>query len=167
MAGRRVLSTNNEQEDCMLRIVETIRIERPPAEVWAVVADLDTHLEWRPALVEFRQVSEGPLEVGSRIREVLRWRGRELVLDDIVTVLEPPRHFGISGGWTAAEFDLDLRLEPVGEGATSVTFDWPLRPKSALLKAAAPFLKGSMERATVEEARLLKEYVEKRPAERG
>lgn len=150
-----------------MRIIETVGIERPPAEVWAVVADLDTHLEWRPALVEFRQVSEGPLEVGSRIREVLRWRGRELVLDDVVTALEPHRHFGISGGWNAADFDLDLRLEPVGEGATLVTFDWPLRPKSALMKVAAPLLKGSMERATAEEARLLKEYVEKRPAGRS
>jgi carbon monoxide dehydrogenase subunit G len=150
-----------------MRMVERIRIERAPAQVWSVVADLDTHLEWRPALVEFRQVSDGPLAVGSRIREVLKWRGRELVLDDVVTALEPHRHFGISGGWNAADFDLDLRLEPVGEGATLVTFDWPLRPKSILLKLAAPLLKGAMQRATAEEARLLKEYVEKRPAERG
>jgi hypothetical protein len=35
------------------------------------------------------------------------------------------------------------------------------------MKVAAPLLKGSMERATAEEARLLKEYVEKRPAGRS
>ncbi|HSG14467.1 MAG TPA: SRPBCC family protein [Gaiellaceae bacterium] len=145
-----------------MRIVEHIRIERSPGEVWAVVSDLSTHVDWRPALVEFRQVSEGPLAVGSRIREVLSWRGRELVLDDVVTALEPGRHFGITGGWKAAEFDLDLRLEPVGDGETEVTFDWPLRPKSALLKIATPFLKGAMQRATAEEAQLLKEYVETR-----
>lgn len=145
-----------------MRIVEHIRIERSPGEVWAVVSDLSTHVDWRPALVEFRQVSEGPLAVGSRIREVLSWRGRELVLDDVVTALEPGRHFGITGAWKAAEFDLDLRLEPVGDGETEVTFDWPLRPKSALLKIATPFLKGAMQRATAEEAQLLKEYVETR-----
>jgi carbon monoxide dehydrogenase subunit G len=145
-----------------MRIVESVHIERSPAEVWAVVSDLDTHLEWRPALVEFTQVSEGPLTVGSRIREVLRWRGRELVLDDVVTALEPSSHFGITGGWKAADFDLDLRLEPVGDRATRVLFDWPLRPKSFLMKVATPFLKGAMQRATAEEARLLKEYVERR-----
>lgn len=146
-----------------MRIVESIRIERPPDEVWAVVSDLGTHLEWRPALVDFRQVSEGPLAVGSRIREVLRWGGRELVLDDVVTALEPGRHFGITGGWKAADFDLDIHLEPTGEGATRVTFDWPLRPKSLLMKAVAPFVKGTMQRATAEEARLLKAVVEGRP----
>jgi len=144
-----------------MRIVEQTRIERPVEDVWAVVSDLDTHLGWRPALVEFRQVSEGPLQVGSRIREVLRWRGRELVLDDVVTVLDPPRQFGIRGGWKAADFELDLRLDPDGEG-TVVTFDWPLTPKSLLMRAAAPLLKGAMQRATAEEAALLKEYVETR-----
>jgi carbon monoxide dehydrogenase subunit G len=152
-------STDYEQEESV-RIVETVRIERSPDDVWAVVSDLDTHLEWRPALLEFRQISDGPLQVGSRIREVLRWRGRELVLDDFVTALEPGRHFGITGGWKAADFDLDLLLEP-SDGGTVVTFDWPLRPKSVLLKVAAPLLKGAMRRATAEEARLLKEYVER------
>lgn len=146
-----------------MRIVERIRIERPPAQVWSVVSDLDTHLEWRPALVEFRQVSDGPLAVGSLIREVLKWRGRELVLDDVVTALEPERRFAITGGWKAADFDLDLLLEPTEDGGTVVTFDWPLRPKSALLRLAGPFLKGALQRATAEEARLLKEVVERLP----
>jgi carbon monoxide dehydrogenase subunit G len=147
-----------------MRIVESIRIERAPEEVWAVVADLDSHPEWRPALVEFRQVSEGPLAVGARIREVLSWRGRELVLDDVVTAFEPLSHFGITGGWKAADFDLDLRLTGNGDGSTTVTFDWPLRPKSLLMKVATPFLKRAMQRATAEEARLLKERVERSAA---
>lgn len=144
-----------------MKIIERIVVDRPPEEVWAVVSDLSTHLDWRPALVEFRQVSDGPLGVGSRIREVLRWRGRELVLDDVVTAFEPTRHFGLSGGWKAAEFDLDLLLEPEGDG-TLVTFEWPLRPKSVLMRLATPLLGGAMRRATAEEARLLKAYVERR-----
>lgn len=142
-----------------MRIVEHVRIERPAEQVWAVVANLETHLAWRPALVEFRQVSDGPLEVGSRIREVLRWRGREIVLVDVVTAFDPPRHFGIRGGWKAADFELDLLLEPTGE-ETLVTFDWPLYPKSWLLRLVAPLLGRPMRRATAEEASLLKAYVE-------
>jgi carbon monoxide dehydrogenase subunit G len=144
-----------------MRVTESIGIERPPADVWAVVSDLSTHTEWRPALVEFRQVSDGPLAVGSRVREVLLWRGRELELDDVVTALEPERRFAITGGWSAAEFDLELRLEPDGE-STRVTMDWPLRPKSLLLRAATPFLGRAMRKATREELELLKAYVEGR-----
>jgi carbon monoxide dehydrogenase subunit G len=145
----------------VVRVTESISIARPPEDVWAVVSDLATHADWRPAIVELTQVSPGALAVGSRLREVLSWRGRELVLDDVVTALEPPRRLGISGGWSAAEFDLELVLEPDGDG-TRVTMDWPLRPKSLLLRVAAPFLGGTMRKATREELELLKEYVEAR-----
>jgi carbon monoxide dehydrogenase subunit G len=144
-----------------MRITEQARIERPPEQVWAAITDLSSHKVWRPALVEFRQVSEGPLGVGSSIREVLRWRGREIVIDDVVTSLEAPRRFAIRGGWNAADFELELRLEPAGDRVTLVTFDWSLYPRSPLLRLAAPFLAGSMRRATAEEAALLKDYVER------
>jgi carbon monoxide dehydrogenase subunit G len=143
-----------------MRVVESVVIERTPEEVWKVVADLDTHAEWRPAIVELRRVSGGPLGVGSRIREVLSWRGREIVIDDVVTAFEPPHRLGIHGGWKAADFDVDFRLEPSGDG-TEVTMDWPLHPKSLLMKVAAPFMGGAMRRATREELRLLKEFVER------
>ena len=145
-----------------MRVVEKVHIGRPTVNVWSVVADLHTHTEWRPALAEFRQVSDGQLGVGSRIREVLRWRGREIVIDDVVTVFEPPHRLGLRGGWKAADFEVDFRLDPVGDG-TEVTMDWPLHPKSLLMKVAAPFMGGAMRRSTREELELLKEYVEGRP----
>ena len=142
-----------------MRVVESVVIERPPTAVWDVVADLTTHTSWRPALREFRQVSDGPLGVGSRIREVLSWRGREIEIEDEVTAFEPPHRLGLRGGWKAADFDVDFRLESVAEG-TRVTMDWPLYPKSLLLKVVAPFLGGAMRKATREELALLKEHVE-------
>lgn len=150
-----------------MRIVESIRIERPPEDVWAVVSDLDSHTEWRPSLKEFRQVSDGPLGVGTRIREVLSWRGRTIELDDVVTAFDPPRRLGVRGGWKAADFELDLVLEPAGEDATLVTFDWPFYPKTLYLKLAAPLLRWAMRNATREEAELLKQYVERRPPTPG
>jgi uncharacterized protein YndB with AHSA1/START domain len=143
-----------------VRIVETIRIERPPEDVWAVVSDPATHTDWRPSLVEFRQVSDGPLGVGARIREVLTWGGRTIEIEDVVTAFDPPRRFAARGGWKTADFDVEFRLEPQN-GATTVTMDWPLRPRSLALRLAAPFLKGSMRRSTLEELELLKAYVER------
>ena len=134
--------------------------------MWAVVTDLESHPHWRPALREFRQVSERPLRVGARIHEVLGWRGREIVLEDEVTALEPERRLGIRGGWKAADFDLDLLLDPSG-GGTEVTFDWTLRPKSLLMKVAAPLLKGTFERSTEEELEGLRTYAEDFPEGRS
>lgn len=147
----------------VVRITESVTIDRPAEDVWAVVSDLDTHTTWRPALVEFRQLSDGPLEVGTRIREVLRWGKREIEIEDVVTALDPPRRFALRGGWSAADFEVEFLLEPEGD-ATRVTMDWPLHPKSLLMRVAAPFLKGTMSKATREELEHLKAYVEARPA---
>ena len=125
-----------------------------------MIADLDTHTKWRPSVREFRKVSDAPLGVGSRIREVLDWRGREIVIDDVVTAFEPPHRLGIRGGWKAADFEVDFRLERDGD-ATDATMDWPLYPKSFLLKIAAPLMGRAMRRATKEELELLKAYVER------
>ena len=144
-----------------MRVVESVVIDRSPQEIWDVVSDLDTHTAWRPSVKEFRQVSDGPLGVGSRIREVLDWRGREIVIDDVVTAFEPSRRLGIRGGWSAADFEVDFRLEPAGD-TTVVTMDWPFYPKSLLVKIAAPFMGGAMRNATKEELDLLKAYVEAR-----
>ena len=124
-----------------------------------MIADPTTHTAWRPSVVEFTQLSEGPLTVGSRIREVLRWRGRQIEIADRVTAFEPSRRLGIHGGWKAAEFDFDLVLRPQ-RTATQVTFDWVLYPKSLVMHAAAPFLGSAMRKATDEEAEGLKRYVE-------
>lgn len=142
-----------------MRITETIEIDRPADEVWAVVTDIESHPLWRPALREFRQVSDGPLAVGARIHEVIAWRGREITLADEVTALEPSRRLGIRGGWQAADFELDVLLGPGGE-RTSVTFDWTMRPKTLLMRLATPLLGRTMRRSTIEELEGLERYVE-------
>ena len=144
-----------------MRITESIRIDRSPEDVWAVVSDVDTHTAWRPALVEFRQLSEGPVQVGTRIREVLRVAKREIEIEDVVTAHEPPRLLALHGAWEAAEFDVEFRLEPE-DGGTRVTMDWPFYPKSLLTRVVTPFLKGTMSKATQEELAHLKAYVEAR-----
>jgi Polyketide cyclase / dehydrase and lipid transport len=129
--------------------------------LWAIVSDPSTHTAWRPTLVEFRQEGKGPLAVGSRIREVLLWRGREIELDDVVTALEPKRRFALTGSFSAASYDAELLLDPV-DGGTCVTFDWSLQPRALLLKLAAPFLGGVMRKETLEELDGLERYVEER-----
>lgn len=61
----------------------------------------------------------------------------------------------------AADFQLDLLLEPGGGGAT-VTFDWTFQPKSLLACVLAPLLRATFERATNDELEGLKRYAKGR-----
>ena len=144
-----------------MRITERIHIDQPPEDVWAVVSDPSTHTAWRPALVEFRRVSEGPLEVGSRLQEKIRWREREIEIDDVVTALDMPRRLGVRGGWKPADFDLDFLLDP-SNGGTLVTFDWSFLPKTFVMRLVTPFLGRTLRNATRDELAGLKTYVEDR-----
>ncbi len=145
-----------------MKITERIHVDKPPEDVWAVVSDPSTHTAWRPALVEFRQVSDPPLAVGSHIREKIRWRGRTIEIDEVVTALEPPRRLGMRGGWKAADFELDLLLEPQ-DGRTLASFDWSFRPKTLLMRLATPLLSRTLRGATKDELAGLKSYVESKP----
>ncbi len=145
-----------------MTITERIRIDKPPEDVWAVVSAPSTHTAWRPALVEFRQISDGPLAVGSHIREKIQWRGRTIEIDDVVTALEPPRRLGMRGGWKAADFELDLLLEP-RNGGTLASFDWSFLPKTFVMRLATPLLGRTLRGATKEELAGLKSYVESKP----
>ena len=145
-----------------MKITERIHVDKPPEDVWAVVSDPSTHTAWRPALVEFRQVSDPPLAVGSHIREKIRWRGRTIEIDDVVTALEPPRRLGMRGGWKAADFELDLLLEP-RDGGTLASFDWSFRPKTLLMRLTTPLLSRTLRGATKDELAGLKSYVERKP----
>lgn len=144
-----------------LRIVEQITIGAPAESVWAVIADPETHTEWRPAVIELTLITPPPMRVGSQLREVVRFAGRQLELADTVTRLEPPHVLGIDGVSKATAFGLELRLEPV-EGGTLTTFDWWLEPRSMLMRTAAPLLRRPLHKATAEELELLRAYVERR-----
>ena len=99
--------------------------------------------------------------MGSRIHEKIRWRGREIEIDDVVTALEPPRRLGIRGGWKPADFELDFLLTPE-HGGTLASFDWSFYPKTLLMRVATPFLGRTLRSSTRDELEGLKTYVENR-----
>ena len=81
----------------------------------------------------------------------------------MVTALDPPRRLGMRGGWKAADFELNLLLEPAN-GGTRVAFDWSFDPRTLLVRLATPLLGRTLRGATRDELAGLKAYVENRRA---
>jgi hypothetical protein len=52
-----------------MRFANTITIDRPPAAVFAYLADLENLPRWNYAISETRKITAGPVRVGSRYRQ--------------------------------------------------------------------------------------------------
>lgn len=78
--------------------VET-RIERPIADVFAALIDVERYPEWLIAsgIVGVERLDAGPLRAGSKLRIRQTVAGRSTVLDGAVTVLAPGAAFGVRG----------------------------------------------------------------------
>lgn len=76
----------------MARIEHEIDIERPPADVFAALTDLDRLADWATVVVDTRDISDRPLRNGCTFRQTLRVLDRELETEWIVEELDPPRH---------------------------------------------------------------------------
>jgi Polyketide cyclase / dehydrase and lipid transport len=120
-----------------IRVEESVRIARSPADVWDAIADYAFDLEWRNGLREMTPDPPGPPAPGTRVHEVVRSSGRDYVADTVVTDLDPGASYrfsgagtigGLSGGravradgsGTGAEFTYAVELRPTGECASCV-----------------------------------------------
>lgn len=105
-----------------MKVEESALIERSVAEVFALAADPSNDPLWAAVVAEARQMSEGPLGVGTTFAQVLRLLGRRIEITFAVTEYEPNRRLQIgrfSGRLRSAVGRRTFEPAPAG---TLVTF---------------------------------------------
>ena len=73
----------------MIRIERTVVIRRPIEDVFEFAEDPGRHPLWQSTLVESRSLTDGPMGVGSQVREVRRFLGMGFELTWEVTEYLP------------------------------------------------------------------------------
>jgi uncharacterized membrane protein len=89
--------------------VETVHVNRDPQEVWDYLTDLSHQPEWDTLTISCEQIDEGPMQVGTRFRWVLRLMGRRIAIESHLTGWSPPKQMEYAvttgpvqgAGWTA------------------------------------------------------------------
>jgi mannose-6-phosphate isomerase-like protein (cupin superfamily)/uncharacterized protein YndB with AHSA1/START domain len=108
----------------MMRIERSVKIRRPPEEVFAFVADLRNDPRWVWTLTEARKTSEGPLGVGTTFLTVARFLGRRIEAPEEVTGYEPNRRLDTEGGWGPLRYTCSRIVEGVaGDARVTVKFE--------------------------------------------
>lgn len=104
-------------------IYYSIHIQRRREDVFAVLADPEQHeSKWRPEVIEFRQVSPGPVGAGTRYEVWRKLMGFRSYATVEIARLEPPRMGEFTG--TAGPFTFwgKYVLEPV-DGGTKIDIE--------------------------------------------
>jgi len=99
-----------------IRYELAIEIARPPAEVYAYLAD-PTHLrEWQQDVEEVRDAPGGPLAVGGTFTEVRSFLGKRAESTLEATVAEPGRQLSLRTVSGPVHVTIRHLLEPADEG---------------------------------------------------
>jgi uncharacterized protein YndB with AHSA1/START domain len=107
----------------MIRIEQSVVINRPIEEVFAYVTDIDKMSLWMSELVEAKQTSEGPVNVGTTAGAVANPLGRRAESTQEVTEYEPNGKFAYksTSGPFASEDEFTFESVAGGTKVTRVT----------------------------------------------
>jgi len=120
----------------VLRVELTFEIARPPAEVFACLADVEKLPDWQSSLREAH--ADGPLAKGSLIAEKRSLFGREAETEHEVSAFEPGRRLTLRTVRGPVQLEVDHELEPAGDG-TKLRVLAEGRP-TGILRVAGPAL---------------------------
>ncbi len=107
-------------------IAHTIEIDRRPEDVFEYLDQVERHGEWQRQIVSTKVQTDGPVGVGTRVREIRRIGGRELDASYEITEHDPPRKTSFRGVVGPVRPVGTVTVEPAGDGSTtrvSIQFD--------------------------------------------
>jgi carbon monoxide dehydrogenase subunit G len=141
-----------------MRFINTIRIDRPQAAVFAYLSDLENLPRWNYAIRETRKITTGPVVVGTRYRQI---RTIPVHSEESfeVTEFEPGHKLTIRGWLSSFPAQISYVLHPEGD-TTSLTNAVDLQA-SRPLTMLAPFATHRIKSAVADNLGVLKRILER------
>jgi uncharacterized protein YndB with AHSA1/START domain len=140
----------------LLRVEHTVRIGRPPADVFRYLTEVERAPEWQASAVEVS--AEGEISEGTRIREIRNFLGRRAESTLEVTEYEPGRRFSLRVLSGPLPFEVRHALAPDGEGTR---LDWVVEADTSHFpKLAVRMMAGTAERQFKADLERLKRVLE-------
>lgn len=143
----------------MIRVADSVVINRPVEEVFAFSVNPDTAPRWRGGVIEARQLSEGPMGVGTKMLFVRTIARRRLESITCVTEYESNRKF-LTRDEKGEPFLVvgGMILEPQ-DGGTKISFDYEAH-LGRILRYFEPVLRGLFKKEVQGDFRNLKALLE-------
>jgi carbon monoxide dehydrogenase subunit G len=127
----------------MTLLREELEVDRPLEEVFAFIGDFVNSARWDPGVAEARNVTEGPVRVGTRYELVVVFNDRRLPMTYEVTEYQPPDRVALRGSGSTVNAVDDIRFEPT-TGGTRIRYTADLRLRG-VLRVLEPLFRGRFE----------------------
>jgi NAD(P)-dependent dehydrogenase (short-subunit alcohol dehydrogenase family)/carbon monoxide dehydrogenase subunit G len=128
----------------MIRLEESIRVDRPIHDVFRYTADFENIEQWDPGISESRKTSAGPVSVGTEFRVTVKSGPSRIPMVYTVTEYDPPNRIVLEGTGKRIQALDSITFEDTGAG-TKITYTADLS-FSGLLGSAEPLMKGALHR---------------------
>jgi len=142
----------------MMKVEHSVVINRPIEEVFAFVSDIEKMTQWIGDAQEVKNISAGPLGVGTTFTIVGGFLGRRFELNQEVTEYEPNRKLG----WKSTSGPVPSEFEGTFESVAGGTkFNFILVGEvGGFFKIAEPLLRRMLRRQYETNAANLKDLLE-------
>jgi hypothetical protein len=120
----------------VIRIERSIVIDRPIDEVFRFVHDPRNDAAWQTTLIGSTQLDEGPIGLGTHVRELRRFLGIQVEMTREITDYQPPTDSAFTYVAGGAPMSGTYRLETL-DGATRLTATGYVEERG-FFKIAAP-----------------------------
>lgn len=141
----------------MIRHEVTLYLNRPIEQVFAFLADSRNLRTWQSNLIESRQLTEGPMRVGTRFREVRRTGPRQSEIQAEITDFEQNKRFATKT-YTKPDVTVSYSFEPEN-GGTRLHYTF-IMLTGGIMRLLEPLIAGSIKKDTEQDFQKLKSILE-------
>jgi carbon monoxide dehydrogenase subunit G len=100
----------------MIEVKQDIHINKPAADVFALITDFASGAKWQSGIVRSEQTSSGAMAVGTTGVVVQKFMGKEMSNEMTVTVYEAPKRYGAKTTSGPVQFQFEASLAEMGGG---------------------------------------------------
>ncbi|WP_299348766.1 SRPBCC family protein [uncultured Maritalea sp.] len=120
----------------MPTITVSKHFESSPEIAFDVVSDFPNAASFVDGIIKVEMLTEGPVAVGTRVRETRIMMGREATEEMTVTTINRPTLFEVEAFSHGTEYVTSYTIEPT-EGGANVTLVFKATPKTFMSKVLA------------------------------
>ena len=128
----------------MIRLEESIRVDRPIHDVFRYTADFSNIEQWDPGISESKKVSAGPVGVGTQFSVMVKSGPSRIPMVYSVTEYAPPNRVVLEGKGKRIRATDSITFEEE-ESGTKITYVADLS-FSGVLGSAEPLMRGTLDR---------------------